>query len=339
MTYEQKQWLKSVLTTSLISAGLTAIFMYFFYYQGWQSVAAGLCIGFTIPWAVSFYAESFQKKYLSKSNLIVVLLTNTIVHALIIFGVAVVFVLIFYMRGQVRWITENYRILYSQLFVTGVGFGLLLALFFNFFSILNTLIGRRLLGKFFLGIYRKPFEVDRVFMFLDIKSSTTIAEKIGHLKFLSLVNDFFYDIDEPVKQTKGEIYKYVGDEAIITWKTIDAIKNTNCLHCYELIEKAINRKSNYYLKKYGIVPEFKAGLHGGIAVTGELGFTKREIAYMGDVLNTTARIEEACKQYDKDILMSEDIIKLFSSSSELKFTPIGEVALRGKEEKLKLYTV
>ena len=221
----------------------------------------------------------------------------------------------------------------------GVGFGLGLALIFNFFHILNTLIGRRILGKLFIGMYRNPIEVDRVFMFLDIKSSTTIAEQIGHIKFLSLVNDFFYDIVEPVRQTRGEIYKYVGDEAIITWKTKDAIKESNCIQCFFLIQEVIEKRRDYYLKKYGLVPEFKAGLHGGLSVTGELGYTKREIAYMGDVLNTTARIEEECKTYNEPILISEDLLTQLSHQNDYNFTEVGKSKLRGKELEMSLYKI
>jgi len=48
-------------------------------------------------------------------------------------------------------------------------------------------------------------------------NSTKIAEQIGDAKFLSLLDDFFSLMTIPLKESKGEIYKYIGDEAIITW--------------------------------------------------------------------------------------------------------------------------
>lgn len=325
------------LRTAVISGIVSAIFMYFFYYQGWQSIAAGLCIGFFIPFTLFFYSTKIARKYLIKLNLLVLLTFNTIVHVIVIFVIALFFVVIFYRKGDFQQIIDNVSFLFSKYFMIGVGFGLGLALIFNFFHILNTLIGRRILGKLFIGMYRNPIEVDRVFMFLDIKSSTTIAEQIGHIKFLSLVNDFFYDIVEPVRQTRGEIYKYVGDEAIITWKTKDAIKESNCIQCFFLIQEVIEKRRDYYLKKYGLVPEFKAGLHGGLSVTGELGYTKREIAYMGDVLNTTARIEEACKIYNEPILISENLMEQMIQQEKYKFTKVGKEKLRGKEQEMALF--
>ena len=339
MKSNQKRQLISTLKTGLISAFVTAAFMYLFYYPGWQSIAAGLCIGFFIPVILSFYSNNIVRKHLTKTNLLVLLTLNTIVHVIVIFVIAVIFVVVFYMKGNFEVIFKDFTFLYSRLFMIGMGFGLSLALIFNFFYILNTLIGKNILGKLFIGMYRKPIEVDRVFMFLDIKSSTTIAEQIGHLKFLSLVNDFFYDIAEPIYQTKGEIYKYVGDEAIITWKTKDAVLDANCIRCFYLIQETIQRKADFYQNKYGVVPGFKAGLHGGLAVTGELGYTKREIAYMGDVLNTTARIEEACKTFNEHLILSEYLVSKMNQQKIYNFSEIGKSKLRGKEKEMILFKI
>lgn len=78
-------------------------------------------------------------------------------------------------------------------------------------------------------------------------------------------------------------------------------------------------------------------MHGGLAVTGELGYTKREIAFMGDVVNTTARIEEACKTYGKRFIVSEYLIQKMGVIPGITYTHVGNVKLRGKEVELNLY--
>ncbi|MBN2174469.1 MAG: adenylate/guanylate cyclase domain-containing protein [Bacteroidales bacterium] len=336
MKPEQKREIKGLTQTSLISAIITAVFMYWFYYPGWRSIAAGICIGGLMPVSLTLYTRHIYNRFLIKVNLLVALAVNTLAHLVVILVVAVIFIVIFYLRGNVKIILNDPSFFYSRLFLIGIGFGMLLTLGFNFFSILNTLIGRHVLAKLFIGIYRHPQETDRVFMFLDIKSSTTIAEQIGHLKFMSLVNDFFYDITEPVFQTNGEIYKYVGDEAIITWKTQDAVEEANCIRCFQKINAVVSSRSDHYIKNYGLVPQFKAGLHGGISVTGELGYTRREIAYMGDVLNTTARIEEACKTFGEPLLVSGDLVETMKNAG-IRFKEVGQVKLRGKENEMALY--
>jgi adenylate cyclase len=220
-----------------------------------------------------------------------------------------------------------------------LSFGLVLGFIFNFLGIVNTLIGRKILGKLFIGKYRQPSEVEHAFMFLDIRSSTAIAEKTGPRRFMSLVNDFFHDIALPVAATKGEIYKYIGDGVIITWEMRDALMDANCLRCFAGIREIIQARKDHYLEKYGLVPEFGAGLHGGTVTTGELGYTRREIAFMGDVLNTTARIEEACKKHKAGLLVSEYLMEKLEVPKEMQVRSVGIEVLRGKTEEIKLSEV
>ena len=68
------------------------------------------------------------------------------------------------------------------------------------------------------GRYHKPRKENRIFLFLDINESTTIAEKIGHEKYFNMLHDFFADITDPIISNWGHIYQYVGDEVVICWK-------------------------------------------------------------------------------------------------------------------------
>ena len=76
--------------------------------------------------------------------------------------------------------------------------------------------GPGILWKFITGKYYHPRQEERIFMFLDLKSSTTIAEKMNSKKFFELLKEIFSDITEPILNSQGEIYQYVGDEVIIT---------------------------------------------------------------------------------------------------------------------------
>ena len=55
------------------------------------------------------------------------------------------------------------------------------------------------------GRYNKPRKENRIFLFLDINDSTTIAEKIGHEKYFNMLQDFFADITEPII-ANGDIF-------------------------------------------------------------------------------------------------------------------------------------
>ena len=209
----------------------------------------------------------------------------------------------------------------------------------TFYMQINLLLGDGVLWKFLLGKYRKPTREDRIFMFLDIKSSTTIAEKLGLESYYSLLNDFFHEISEPVRATNAEIYQYVGDEVVITWKTKDGVTNSNCLKIFFEIQKNVNNNSEYYHLKYGDIPYFKAGIHFGKVISAQIGDIKREIIYNGDVLNTSARIQEQCNIFNRELLISGLLLNQLNIENEFLAEKVDTIRLRGKESSTELYSL
>lgn len=65
-----------------------------------------------------------------------------------------------------------------------------------------------------IGEYHKPVQQNRIFIFLDINESTSIAEQLGHDKYFHMLRRFFRDITIPVLANDGEIYQYVGDDRV-----------------------------------------------------------------------------------------------------------------------------
>jgi adenylate cyclase len=206
---------------------------------------------------------------------------------------------------------------------------------------INDRYGQGNLLSSFLGKYHHPIEEERIFMFLDIKSSTTIAERLGRLRFHQFLDDFFRDISDPILYSKGQVYQYVGDEVVISWTVPKGVKKAHCIQCFYDIRKAIEKAAPYYRKNFdGIVPEFKAGLHLGKVATGEIGEIKRELVHSGDVLNTAARIQEKCNELKVKILLSNDLLErmtLLPAHCEVK--EMGTYALRGKSENIELFTL
>ncbi|MBK9659921.1 MAG: adenylate/guanylate cyclase domain-containing protein [Chitinophagaceae bacterium] len=199
--------------------------------------------------------------------------------------------------------------------------------------------GRGTLKKLLLGKYHVPRQEDRIFMFLDLKSSTTIAEKIGDVEYFLMLKHFFRLATEPVLSCNGEIYQYVGDEIIISWERKEGLKNANCLKCFMLIREAVEKDSGYFMDHFKTVPDFKAAIHAGVVTTGEIGIIKKEIVYSGDILNTTARIMSLCNQYAASLLISKIIYSELKDTEGYKFTYLDSPELRGKTIKMPVYSV
>ena len=176
-------------------------------------------------------------------------------------------------------------------------------------------------------------------MFLDMKSSTTIAEKLGHIDFYHLLNKYYGDTTEGIVQTQGEVYQYAGDEIIVSWRLRNGVKNNDCIRCFCIMKETFKKQADSYIEQFGLVPEFKAGLHYGKVTTGEIGDLKKEIFFTGDVMNTTARIQSNCNKYNTDLLISEDLLQQLGDQDFYTTEAIGKCKLKGKEEKIQLYKV
>jgi adenylate cyclase len=176
-------------------------------------------------------------------------------------------------------------------------------------------------------------------MFLDLNSSTTIAEKLGDETYHAFLKDFFADITNPILDNKGEIYQYVGDEVVVAWKYADGIENSQCVRCFFDIKLHIGKMKEKYFNKYGIVPSFKAGIHCGTVVAGEVGIIKRDITYSGNVLNTTSRIQSMCKEFQEEIIASTDLLKELRLTNQYSVQALGSIKLRGKQNEISLSTL
>jgi adenylate cyclase len=208
--------------------------------------------------------------------------------------------------------------------------------------IISTLQIKRLhtrgeLLKFILGVYHTPKETERIFLFLDLKSSTAIAEKLGNIEYSNFLIDYFYDITDAVLMSNAEIYQYVGDEIILSWPFDKGVEDAKCINCFFDIKNSIELLKGKYLKRYDVYPEFKAGLHGGKVVATWIGDIKKEIVYHGDVLNTTSRLESECNHYNQSFLITDFILNSTDLPKYLGATFIDELNLRGKKKSVKIY--
>jgi adenylate cyclase len=199
--------------------------------------------------------------------------------------------------------------------------------------------GQGVLISFLLGKYHRPKEDDRIFMFMDLKSSTTYAEKLGHIKYSQFIQDCFFDITDVITKYDAKIYQYVGDEVVLSWSIKEGIEHGHCINTFFAYDTLIKSKKNYYQNKYGIIPEFKAGLHLGKVTVAEVGEIKKELAYHGDVLNTAARIQGKCNDFQKRLLISESMKTKLENQHLFDFSGIGDVSLKGKAKALNLYEV
>jgi adenylate cyclase len=210
----------------------------------------------------------------------------------------------------------------------------------NFLIQVSKKFGPGNLTQILIGKYSKPKKENRLFMFMDLRGSTAIAEKLGHDKYSELMQSCFHDLTNVVIKYNASIYQYVGDEVVLCWKTDIGLKKMNCIKAYFEFNDILLSREKYYQKNFDMLPYFKCGIDCGEVTVAEIGDIKREIAYHGNVLNTAARIEKLCTPQNQRMLISEYVEKELPQNLN-GFTKeiIGEFELKGKKEKVKIYSI
>lgn len=341
MTRVQKKELISLLRLVCLSSILGILFAIvlatiihgsIFHSQTKPILSLGFCTGLGVSLSIYLISKYFEK--FAPLPLWLVFFVQPLIFALTITIIYGSFFLIF--LGFNLFIENSYTI-------HTLIFSFITTSFIVFFENLERLLGENVLRGLLLGTYRKPINESRFVMFLDIAGSTSIAEKLGDIEFHGFLNDFFCDISPTILNGNGEIYKYVGDEVIITWTEKKGIKNQTPLALFFEIDIKIKARADYYTNTYGIIPEYRAGLHFGSLVAGEMGLHKQEIAFTGDVMNTTSRIQSECRSLGERFLISSTALeKLCPPGTQTPFCAIiskGSANLRGKKEEIVIHAV
>jgi adenylate cyclase len=209
----------------------------------------------------------------------------------------------------------------------------------NFGFQVNRMMGRGVLLGLISGRYHRPHEERRVFLFVDLRGSTTIAEQLGNVRYHELLRRFIADITAPVIRNGGDIHRYVGDQVIVTWTERRGIRNAACIRAYFGMIDAIDQARRRYQDDFGLVPTFWAGLHLGPVIAGEVGAAKYEIVFLGDTMNIGARIEQHCRAVDRPCLASGELIEALDLPADVSAESLGATELRGIGTPVELYAL
>lgn len=283
-------------------------------------------------WGANLYFNSQASQWLRTWPLLAEIALRALVMAVTIAVVIAGLEVVIYGRPlTARWLWGGFPTILAMAFVLSVVFGAIFEL--------TRLIGGRVLLNVILGRYRHPTREERVLMFLDLASSTSLAETLGEVRMQELLTRFFFDIDQPIASHGGEVHAYVGDEVIVSWPFKAEATNGRCLDCFFAIKDRIEDSADFYLREFGSVPQFRAALHGGPVVISECGDSHRQIAYFGDTMNVTARLQEHCKVVGHALLVSADLLRRVGRSQDLRIVGLGQAALRGRAAAVEIFAV
>jgi adenylate cyclase len=178
-------------------------------------------------------------------------------------------------------------------------------------------------------------------MFSDIRGFTPISEKYkGNPAGLTkLINRFLTRMTDIIISNGGTIDKFMGDCIMAFWNAPLDIKD----HANRAVKSAIEmqkelKRLNKELKKEKL-PEIKIGIgiNTGEALVGNMGSEQRfDYSVIGDDVNLASRLESSSKELGSTLVVGE---KTKVQTDGFKFHSLGTIKVKGKTEKIKVFTV
>ena len=229
--------------------------------------------------------------------------------------------------------THQYQSLIIILFILGH--------LITFIRSVHKKFGSKVFINTVLGKYQDPIEEDLVFMFVDLRNSTTIAEELGHVTYSNFIKDYYKLLSNCCEENKGEIYQFAGDGAFITWKISSCRHKARPISLFYDFDLCLERTRGRFMRKYGIAPRFKAGAHCGTVVSTEVGNFGSQMAYHGDVLNATSRIQDLCSKLGQEFLISEDLYNVLPKPFPQGYLSKkeGSFELKGRKKEIFIFSL
>ena len=133
---------------------------------------------------------------------------------------------------------------------------------------------------------------------------------------------------------------FLHHEIIVTGPLAAGLRDGHCVHaCFDALEQ-LDERAKAYIRDFGLRANFRAALNCGPVAIGELGTIKMEIAFLGDTMNTAARLQQACRDTGQRVLASAALVnRLAALPPSIAKRSIGRLRLRGKENEIELYAL
>ena len=186
------------------------------------------------------------------------------------------------------------------------------------------------------GTQVKSRRLTTCIMFLDIRGFTTFAEKHTPEEVVEYLNQVFDFMIECVQEYKGIVHRLLGDSFVALFGAPVSHGN-DCQNAVDASIEIIRRLEEKCASGDLEPTRVGIGLHVGPIVVGTIGSKDRkEFQINGDVVNTTARIEQLNKKYESQLLISEEVYNKVDAST-LNAERIEDVEIRGRQKQHVLF--
>ena len=188
-------------------------------------------------------------------------------------------------------------------------------------------------------------------LFTDIASYSTIIEHMSPETAVKFLNEYFSAMHDVIDKHEGQIVNYIGDSVMVVFGAPEKLDNHEIISIKcaiemknkldELNEKWDETEFSRYWKNHGIEKiTARTGIHTGGVIAGNIG-SDRMLQYstIGDTVNVASRLEQANKDFSTDILFSHEIYSSLTKELYEKANYEGDINLKGRDKKSKIYSI
>ena len=178
---------------------------------------------------------------------------------------------------------------------------------------------------------------EATFIFTDIAGFTTLSEKLTSDKLSDVLNAYLDGACAIILKYEGTVDKFIGDAIMSIFNAPisqedHAERAVKCALELDAYAENFRIEQNKLDVPLGVT---RIGVHTGVATIGNFGSHSRmDFTALGDTVNTAARTEGVNKYFGTRLCCTEEVVKLCTS---VKFMPIGDVVLKGKEVAVGLF--
>ena len=182
---------------------------------------------------------------------------------------------------------------------------------------------------------------DVTILFCDLRGYTTFVEGREPREVVSFLNDYFSEMEQAIKQYKGIVLQFIGDEIeAVFGAPVDLPDHPEMAVMAALEMRKRLANLNEQRQSIGKNPiAHGIGIHTGSVLAGSVGSPDRLVyAMVGDTVNTASRIQAQNKTFGTDILISEKTMG-FLKGKDFGLSSLGKRALKGKSEEIEIFKV
>tara|TARA_B100000614_G_scaffold206045_1_gene188054 strand:- start:137 stop:1036 length:900 start_codon:yes stop_codon:yes gene_type:complete len=188
-------------------------------------------------------------------------------------------------------------------------------------------------------------------LFTDIASYSTIIEHMSPETAVKFLNEYFSSMHDVIEEHEGQIINYIGDSVMVVFGAPKKVENHEIISVKcaikmrekleELNTKWDENEFSRYWKNHGINQiTARTGIHTGGVIAGNIG-SNRMLQYstIGDTVNVASRLEQSNKDFSTTILFSHEIYSSLTKQLYDKANYQGEISLKGRDQKTKVYDI